>query len=174
MVEVLVVMAIIAVLVVVLLPAIQSVRATARRAECQNHMRQVGLAISAFESAFGFLPSAAYGRPYEYIRNGRRPPGDVIASTFTDLLPFIDEQPIADQYDWSKDWFAAENQQAVNCQISTYRCPASPGNNVQTGIGSGGVTEPSRTAAVGSETQTEKQVKTAYLIRSKWPSSRTF
>jgi prepilin-type processing-associated H-X9-DG protein len=117
--------------------------------ECQNHLRQIGLAIAQFETAQGFLPSAAYGRPYEYARSIRRPAGDIIASTFTDLLPFIDQQVVADRYDWSKDWFAPENQTAVNSYIKTYRCPASPGPDSQIGIGSGGGNAPTLTAATG-------------------------
>jgi prepilin-type N-terminal cleavage/methylation domain-containing protein len=149
LVELLVVMAIIGILIGLLLPAVQSVRDAARRATCQSNLRQIGIAILNFESTYSYLPSATYGRPYEYIPNGRRPLGDIIASTFSDILPFTEQTAMADLYRWDQDWFALENQPAVNGIVPIYRCPASPADLIRTGIGSGGVYQPNLTAATG-------------------------
>ncbi len=93
LIELLVVISIIAVTAALLMPAVQSAREAARTAQCRNNLKQIGLATMAFETAFGELPAAAYGEPY----NKRGPGG----SAFTKLLPFLEQQQVADAYDWN-------------------------------------------------------------------------
>ncbi len=116
LVELLVVVAIIGILVGLLLPAVQQVRESARRAACLNNMRQIVLATHNFESSQGFLPPGA--------RLGEG------TGWHAYLLPFIEQQTLysqiqltdADQnFNWSSDGIVA--LQAV---LPIFRCPSEP------------------------------------------------
>jgi prepilin-type N-terminal cleavage/methylation domain-containing protein len=116
LVELLVVMAIIAVLVGMLVPAVQQVRETARRTTCQNNLHQLGTALHSFHGQYNKLPS------------GGRPPnaGTVRLGVFISLLPFIDQQPLWDRYDVTQSWGHANNLPVTSLAIETYQCPSSP------------------------------------------------
>lgn len=146
LIELLVVIGIIAMLIAIVLPAVQSAREAARRTQCQNNLRQVGLGVLTFEDAHKYLPSAAYGKPYNEL-------SPTIGSIFTKLLPYLEGDAIANLYDWDLDWTADQNQRAVNVHVSTLRCPSSPGVDVQSGLrNSTGKKFPGRTAAVSDFT----------------------
>jgi prepilin-type N-terminal cleavage/methylation domain-containing protein/prepilin-type processing-associated H-X9-DG protein len=127
LIELLVVIAIIGVLVSLLLPAVQKVREAAARVQCQNNLKQLGLAVHHFENTDGYYPQAWYV------------PGDPVGATAwggwcTQLLPFLEQDNLFKSYRQDRSWWAVENQPAVNTQIKTYTCPSSPVRHVRTGL----------------------------------------
>ena len=105
LVELLVVIAIIAMLVSILLPAVQSAREAARRAHCANNMRQVGLALINYESAITHFPPPGYAgvNTEPTLAFGDfDPQGGRMLSWIVLTLPFLEEQSLYDQFDIRK------------------------------------------------------------------------
>src|SRR5687767_13769215 len=112
LVELLVAIAIIGILVALLLPAIQAARESARRTECTNHLRQIGLAIQTYHVAKGAFPS------------GRNKTDQFGVSWGYYILPQLEEQNIFDAYDASKAVYDDANKLAMRTPISVYACPS--------------------------------------------------
>ncbi len=114
LIELLVVIAIVAVLVGLLLPAVQKVREAASRMKCSNNLRQIGLAIHNYASANAdAMPdSHRYKAPlYGWV---------------THILPFIEQGPLYNGYNWSLDWYNIANQPVVNTELKGFECPSVP------------------------------------------------
>jgi len=92
LIELLVVIAIIAVLIGLLLPAVQKVREAAARAKCQNNLKQIGLALHNHESAYGFFPTA--GANSQNYGTGS-PDGYNRAGLFFQILPYIEQDALS-------------------------------------------------------------------------------
>jgi prepilin-type N-terminal cleavage/methylation domain-containing protein/prepilin-type processing-associated H-X9-DG protein len=126
LVELLVVIAIIGILVALLLPAIQAAREAARRSQCMNNMRQIGIGLHNHVSAKGKLPSGGEGTVWTPGSIGT---GFDITSTFTQLLPYLEEVTIASLYDYKyayNDLAHPNNQVAAKNEIQSFRCPSNP------------------------------------------------
>ncbi|TWT86142.1 Fimbrial protein precursor [Pseudobythopirellula maris] len=112
LVELLVVIAIIGVLVALLLPAVQAARESARRAECTNNLKQMGLAVQTHHDTYGYFPEG---------RNALGPMG--VAWSYR-LLPYMELQNIYDAYDDNYRVDAEENAVAMRTPIGVYTCPS--------------------------------------------------
>jgi prepilin-type N-terminal cleavage/methylation domain-containing protein/prepilin-type processing-associated H-X9-DG protein len=146
LIELLVVIAIIAILIGLLLPAVQKVREAAARSTCQNNMKQMGLAIHNFESSYGTLP-----HPGQCDSTGDGTTVYMSQSTATLLLPYIEQENVFRLMDQStpratlvaggydpntlhpraigrayNDPAAPNNQAAARTMISTFICPSTP------------------------------------------------
>jgi prepilin-type N-terminal cleavage/methylation domain-containing protein len=133
LVELLVVIAIIAMLVTLLLPAVQAARAAARRAQCMNNMRQIGLAMHNFHSAQGHFPAGASSS------NGECPPrGESERAPWSVwILPFMEEQQRFDQFDLNarfvpRFFFDSPNKPFQFLPAPFYQCPSNPRSNEST------------------------------------------
>ena len=112
LVELLVVIAIIGVLVALLLPAVQAAREAARRAQCQNNMRQVALALINHHDVLGVFPEAADG--YKENRPGY----------LARLLPYIEGGNIESQIDYDKLFNRDVNQPIAQLAFTMFQCPS--------------------------------------------------
>ena len=127
--ELLVVIAIIAVLIGLLVPAVQKVRAAAARTQCQNNLRQLGLALHNYHDNYGKFPPGAVGpRPGVAGTSGY-----VAHGLGSYLLPYLDQEPLARKYDQNVSWNHSSNQPAVNTQLSVWQCPSAEPNRIQDG-----------------------------------------
>ncbi|MFM8494193.1 MAG: DUF1559 domain-containing protein [Planctomycetia bacterium] len=152
LVELLVVIAIIGLLIALLLPAVQAARATARRMTCVNNLRQVGLAMHSHHQALRAFPAAqalymSWGAQYSPLN-----PADLSAgqqdrrSWFQPLLPFVEQQPLADRVAaWGASFNGYVTYMTGNwTPLPSFMCPEDPnaGKN-RTFLGSGGAQSPS-------------------------------
>lgn len=119
LVELLVVIAIIGILVAMLLPAVQSAREAARRLECQNNLKQVGLALLTYETNHGVFPFGCGG----LVGHANYAQAGTWAAF---ILPQLEQQNLYDKFDFNKHLTDAANQIAVSTKVKAFVCPSDP------------------------------------------------
>ena len=150
LVELLVVIAIIGVLVALLLPAVQSAREAARRSQCSNHLKQLGLALQNYHDVYRVFPPRRGGSNFNDIASD---PPRVRAnydrlSAFIALLPFYEQKSLADQIaagglmsgtqyppGGPAAWHSGANYKPWGTQVPMLLCPS---NYVRKGVGNFG------------------------------------
>ena len=121
LIELLVVIAIIAVLIALLLPAVQSAREAARRAQCVNNLKQIGLAMANYESSLSCLPmsmgldSPGFGYPESASYSG-----------LSMLLPFMEQTVVFSSLNYSIVRLDPGNNTAMATAVSSFLCPSDP------------------------------------------------
>lgn len=134
LIELLVVIAIIAILIALLLPAVQQAREAARRTQCRNNLKQIGLALHNYHDTYSHFPP---GR----VRNGFATPDAWYSGNIAwlpRLLPYIDQAPLYNRINWDmgQGTSATDGHGGVNGAspdgarrqiIPAFRCPSDPG-----------------------------------------------
>ncbi len=128
LIELLVVIAIIGVLVALLVPAVQSARSAARRAQCQNNLKQIGIALSSYLGQRNVLPMSAVAGTGHGVNQ----------SCFALILPELEQRPLYAAYNFFVENYDPANTTVVSTKIATFLCPADalqqdnlPSNQVQ-------------------------------------------
>lgn len=115
LVELLVVIAIIGVLVGLLLPAVQAAREAARRMQCSNNLKQIGLAMHMYHDTHLKFPPGAF----DETNHGNRLAWTVF------ILPFQEQMNLYNQFNFSLNTYAGANLIPVATPVNTYLCPSS-------------------------------------------------
>ncbi|MBL9125042.1 MAG: DUF1559 domain-containing protein [Planctomycetaceae bacterium] len=123
LVELLVVIAIIGILIAMLLPAVNSAREAARRAQCVNNLVQISLALEQYESGHESLPPGCVN-PMGPIQN--LPQGNHL-SWIAQTLPYIDQRNAFAMLDFAAGAYAKQNARVAQLQIPLLRCPSDAG-----------------------------------------------
>ena len=122
LIELLVVIAIIAILIALLLPAVQQAREAARRTQCKNNLKQMGIAFHSYHDVYNQFPKPAI--------IGLTVSSGLVAhqgvSWATQLLPFLDQAPLFNLYDTSRSHVTPINTPATETILTAFLCPSTP------------------------------------------------
>jgi prepilin-type N-terminal cleavage/methylation domain-containing protein/prepilin-type processing-associated H-X9-DG protein len=145
LIELLVVISVIAILVGLLLPAVQSAREAARRMQCTNNLKQITLATLNYESAWTTLPRGGFlQRPFAgsgfYVPTTGYP--YISGGAFLGLLPYLDQRPLYDAMNFDVNVWTAINATISATGLSTLWCPSDPGVSRSRTLSDGNFNDP--------------------------------
>jgi prepilin-type N-terminal cleavage/methylation domain-containing protein/prepilin-type processing-associated H-X9-DG protein len=113
LIELLVVIAIIGVLIALLLPAVQSAREAARRAQCTNNLKQLGIGMHNHHDSQGTFPPGAWNSP---------------ARTWTfHILPYLEQQAMSNALNFNATFYDLKNSTVTGATLTAFLCPSDPG-----------------------------------------------
>ncbi len=110
---------VIAILIALLLPAVQQAREAARRSQCKSNLKQIGLALHNYHDAYGAFPPA-------YVVDEQ---GTPLYSWRVLILPYLDQLPLYASFDLTQAWDSPANEHLLYSMPQTYRCPSSTEND---------------------------------------------
>lgn len=126
--ELLIVITIVMLLIALLLPAVQAAREAARRASCANNVRQISLAVLQHHEAIGYFPAGNFASRAGVCTGANQTtaaqPSQDHANWAILILPFLEENAVYSQYDFSTYNEAPENRAVREASISVYHCPS--------------------------------------------------
>ena len=150
LIELLVVIAIIAILIGLLLPAVQKVREAAARLTCTNNLKQIGLAVMNYESTYRHYPMCRVSNT-----GARAIYGNSNRSLFVMLLPYIEQEALYKKYESifapfatttganRRDWDHVDMTSVYQTKVKTLICPSNPGPTVDSGTSNNAFTNAS-------------------------------
>jgi len=109
-------------LIALLLPAVQQAREAARRTQCRSNLKQIGLAMYNYHDVYGCFPPA-------YIADET---GKPMHSWRVLILPYLEQQALYEQYDFSEPWDGPNNSRLMGLRPPIYACPTGHGGTMTT------------------------------------------
>ena len=131
LIELLVVIAIIAILIALLLPAVQQAREAARRTQCKNNLKQIGLAMHNYHDVYNLFPVGSCARPSGTFGM------DISIGAFCSILPYIEQGTLTNLYNDKIPWEQQDtttNPKLATTIIKSYLCPSATGNEVESHV----------------------------------------
>lgn len=133
LVELLVVIAIIGILIALLLPAVQAAREAARRTQCKNNLKQIGLALHNYADSLKVFPPSSTSRmgagAWNYPGSGPSDPNVHLHSFASLLLPYLEQGTVADRINYNVSALDPANRSIASQILPFYRCPSYAGRD---------------------------------------------
>ena len=124
LIELLVVIAVIAILVGLLLPAVQKVRESSNRTQCANNLKQVGIALHGYTNDWNTFPTACTPPSYS------SPPATYHGWPVR-ILPYLERNDLYSSYNFNVDWFDPSNATVIATPVKVFLCPSTPTSTAQ-------------------------------------------
>jgi len=118
------VIAIVGLLVALLLPAVQAARESSRRSACQHKLREIGLSIATFEDARREFPIGCIGCRFQAPISGQPFRAQRFLSWNIQILPYLEERPLFDQFDLAVPSHTSPNREAGSRPLDVFLCPS--------------------------------------------------
>jgi prepilin-type N-terminal cleavage/methylation domain-containing protein/prepilin-type processing-associated H-X9-DG protein len=124
LIELLVVIAIIAVLIALLLPAVQAAREAARRMQCTNNLKQLGLAMHNYHSTNETFMIGRMGLGYTYTNGSNNTTAR--RTWVLSILPYVEQNTMFNSINFMVSFYVAENSTVVDSPVAVFHCPSDP------------------------------------------------
>lgn len=126
LIELLAVVAIIALLVALLFPAVQAARESARRVQCANNIKQTALALNAYHASNNALPAGVVNRNPQFRSDSNAALRGLPDTWAAVILPFMEQNALHDRLDFTRTAGAAVNRQVITTPVPSFICPTDP------------------------------------------------